>query len=130
MNAKQELFINEYLTNGFNASQAYLKVFKCAKSSASALGARYFNQPEVKEEVYKRQKELFEALSINAERIAAELAEIAFAPKGDKDYNTTAKLKALDLLQKQLSLQNQNVTAKVESNIINVNIETEGENEE
>ena len=59
---------------------------------------------------------------ITPERIANKLAEIAFAEKGDKEYDSKAQLKALDLLQKQMSLQNQNINANVET-VIKLNIE-------
>lgn len=47
-----------------------------------------------------------------------ELTTIAFAAKGDKDYNANAKLKALDLLQKQLGLQTQKIQADVNTDIV------------
>jgi len=59
---------------------------------------------------------------ITPERIANKLADIAFAEKGDKEYDSKAQLKALDLLQKQMSLQNQNINANVET-VIKINIE-------
>ena len=49
-------------------------------------------------------------------------AAVAFAEKGDKEYDAKAQLKALDLLQKQMSLQNQNINANVET-VIKINIE-------
>ena len=65
--------------------------------------------PKVKVYIRELQTERFEALNISADRIAVKLAEIAFADKKDEDYNATAQLKALYLLQKQLGLQNQKV---------------------
>lgn len=59
---------------------------------------------------------------ITPERIANKLGDIAFAEKGDKEYDAKAQLKALDLLQKQMSLQNQNINANVET-VIKINIE-------
>ena len=67
------------------------------------------------------QKDAFEEASINAERIALKLAEIAFADKKDESYSPQAQLKALDLLQKQFGLQNQKITADV-NNDINISI--------
>ena len=64
----------------------------------------------------------FEAACITAERIGLKLAEIAFAAKGDEDYNPNAQLKALDLLQKQMGLQKQHIEADVKTDI-NITIE-------
>jgi hypothetical protein len=52
-----------------------------------------------------------------------ELAEMAVAEKGDEDYSASIKLKALDLLQKQLGLQQQKIDAKVDKTVIKVSVE-------
>jgi hypothetical protein len=54
-------------------------------------------------------------------RVAKELGDIAFAAKGDIDYNTTAKLKALEILTKTLGMQTQKLESKNE--IIEVSLE-------
>lgn len=116
---KQEFFIEEYLSNGFNIAEAYRKTYNTDKSNNAY---RTFNQPAIKEEIAKRLKEKHDTMNITADRVMEELATIAFAAKGDKDYNATAKLKALDLLQKQLGLQTQKLEANVNTDII-INIE-------
>ena len=78
-------------------------------------------KPEIKKYIDKRRKEIYESLNIDANRIAQEIASIAFAQKGDGIYNTTNKLKALELLQKQFGLQNQKIETKQE--IIEVSLE-------
>ena len=79
------------------------------------------NKPEIKEYIEKRRTEIYDSLNIDANRIAQEIADIAFADKGDEVYNTSSKLKALELLQKQFGLQNQKIEAKQE--IIEVSLE-------
>jgi hypothetical protein len=76
---------------------------------------------EVKDYIVELEKDIFEARHITAERIATELAEMAFAKKEDDTYTPTVKLKALDLLQKQLSLQNQKIDV-VANNTITIEI--------
>jgi phage terminase small subunit len=116
--ANQEEFVRQYLSNGRNASAAYRAVFNppagtdphtlCTKAS------RYKNKPEVQAMIQKLTEERYRELDITAEHIAQELAEMAFALKGDEDYTAQVKLKALDLLQKQLGLQTKNVKAEAE----------------
>lgn len=122
LNKKQEEFIAHYLSNGYNATQAYLASHNCSHETAQKNAYKTFNNPEVKAEIKRRQAEHFETLNISAERIAEELAAMAFACKGDKDYNGSVKLKALDLLQKQLGLQTQKVEADLHTDIV-LNIE-------
>lgn len=125
INANSIAFCNEYVANGYNAVQAYVIAYpKSSLESARGNANRLLRTPEIKEYIKEIQKERFEALNISAERIACELAELAFS---DFDDNNTAssKLKALDLLQKQLGLQTQKVDAKVETTTIKVTVEDE-----
>lgn len=116
---KQELFIEEYLANGFNVAEAYRSAYGTERVNNAY---RAFNAPAVKEEIQRRLKEKHETLNITADRVMEELASIAFAKKGDDIYNATAKLKALDLLQKQLGVQTQKVEADLHTDI-NITIE-------
>ena len=115
--AKEKAFAEAYVIDGLNATKAYLKVYGGEYDTANSAGCKVLKRPKVKEYVEKLQKEAFDAACINAERVALKLAEIAFAERGDDVYNATAQLKALDLLQKQLSLQHQKIEADVNTDI-------------
>ena len=122
LTAKQRAFCEEYVRNGYNATQAYLKVYECDKDTAPAGGCRLLKKPHVKEYVKELQKEIFEAACINGERIALKLAEIAFASGDNEYYGASSQLKALDLLQKQLGIQHQKIEAEVNTDVV-INIE-------
>jgi phage terminase small subunit len=117
MTKKEKMFCEEYVANGGNASRAYFYAYDTTMENARKLYCKVIKKPEVKEYIRQLQQEAFEAACINAERIALKLADIAFADKEDEHYNATAQLKALDLLQKQLSLQHQNIEADVKTEI-------------
>lgn len=117
LTGNEELFCQEYIRNGYNATQAYLTVYDCEYTTANGRAHTILKKPEAKAYVYKLQQEAFEQKAINAERIALRLAEIAFAEKTDPNYNASAQLKALDLLQKQLGLQNQKIQADLDSTV-------------
>lgn len=111
-------FCNEYVSNGYNAVQAYLKAYpKSSEMSAKGNANRLLRTPEIKEYIKELQRERFEALNISAERIACELASMAFS-EFDENNSATSKLKALDLLQKQLGLQNQKMEINGKQDII------------
>lgn len=119
LTGKQEMFCLEYVANNFNIIDAYIKAYKPENvENAKKNAYKNLKKPEVVARIRELQKERYEALNINADRIATELAEMAFAVKGDEDYTATVKLKALDLLQKQLGLQTQKVDAKVDNSIV------------
>jgi len=114
---KEKAFCEEYIDNGCNSSRAYAKVYGCCIEDARKRYCKTFRKPEVKEYIAALQREAFEAASINAERVALKLSDIAFADKEDEIYGVTAQLKALDLLQKQLGLQHQKLEAEVNTDI-------------
>lgn len=117
LTAKQHEFILQYLSNGYNATKAYEAAYESDYITANKNAYRVLNNPEVKRQIQEQQDKHYRSLEINAEHIAEELAAMAFAEKGDKDYSASVKLKALDLLQKQLGLQRQKVEADVNTDI-------------
>lgn len=117
INTKQQDFIMEYISNGFNGIQAYLSAYpnstvKTARTNAYKL----LGKDEIREEIERQVKMILEAKHITAERVLLEIADIAFALKGDEVYDVKAKLKALELLQKQMGLQttNSKINATIE----------------
>lgn len=114
---KEKAFCEEYIANGCKASVAYHTVYGCSIEDARKRYCKTFRKPEIKEYINALQKEAFEEACITAERIALKLADIAFAEKDDEVYGASSQLKALDLLQKQLSLQTQRVEADVNTDI-------------
>lgn len=126
LNKKYQLFVDTYMSNKYNATQAYLAINPdVGITTANSGGLRLLKNPEVKAEIDRRYKEYYSSLRIDGERIMEELAEMAFAEKGDDKYTAQVKLKALDLLQKQLGLQSQKIDATIETTIINVKVEDE-----
>ena len=119
---KMKAFCEEYVKD-YNATQAYLRAYGGEYTTANNRGCAMLKDSRIKDYIKELQKEGFEQACINAERIAMELAEMAFAEKGDEDYSASIKLKALDLLQKQLGLQQQKIDAKVDKTVIRVSVE-------
>lgn len=118
INANSIAFCNEYVANGYNAVQAYVIAYpKSSLESAKGNANRLLRTPEIKEYIKELQRERFEALNISAERIACELAAMAFSDFDDNN-NATSKLKALDLLQKQMGLQSQKMEVNGEQKIV------------
>lgn len=104
LNEQQLVFCERYLSNGFVLLEAYFYSHPKAKAQPGSQLTRYFRRPEVQEYIAERRKEIFESMQIDGMRVLTELSNIAFAEKGDKDYSAKDKLKALELLGKNLSL--------------------------
>lgn len=128
LNEKQRRFCELYVSNGYKQGEAYLEAYGLTDMDSARAGAcRILKNQKIREYITQLQKEAFEAQCINAERVATKLAEIAFADKSDQYYTAPNQLKALDLLQKQLGLQNQKI--EMSSQDININIVQENTDE-
>ncbi len=123
MTSQQKQFCENYLANGYNATKAYFDAYPDADKTnpKPSYPFQLLKKPAIKEYLDSRRKEIYDSLNIDAERIAQELADIAFTAKGDEIYSATVKLKALELLQKQFGLQNQKIETKQE--IIEIGLE-------
>ena len=114
MTEKQEQFCYEYVINNYNARMAYESVYKVKPATARTCATRLLMQQDIKDKVAEIRKHKLDELQVDADRVTEKLAQIAFAEKGDEYYNSTAQLKALELLQKQMGLQKQQIQTKQE----------------
>lgn len=113
MTEKQKLFAECYLANGYNALSAYYEVFPDkSKKNKPSYPYTLLKKPEIAEYIEERRKEIYDSLNIDAIRVIQEISEIAFVKKDDDAYNVNAKLKALELLSKNLGLQVQKTENK------------------
>lgn len=110
MTEKQKLFAETYLSNGFNAKDAYAVAFGAVNNKKPSYPYRLLKHPEIVEYIETRRNEIYNSLNIDAIRVMSEIADIAFEEKDG--YNTSTKIKALELLSKNLGLQVQKVEAK------------------
>ena len=128
MTKRQELFCLAYIQNNYNATRAYKQVYDCADSTAEANSGKLMRNPEIRAKINEITKQIYDDQMISSERVATELAGLAFNKDGQ--VSEAGKLKALDLLQKQLGLQSQKLDATVKSNDIVISIQKEGESNE
>lgn len=114
LTAIQRRFLQEYIKD-YNGVKAYMRAcpnvdYDSAKNTAYVI----LKKPEAHKYLDQLEKEKFQELRINAEHIATELAKIAFM---DDTASQKDRMKAIELLQKQLGLQQQKITADVSTNI-------------
>jgi len=58
MNENRQIFVNTYLTNGYNATQAYRTAYPNCKSGQDRAGHRLLSYDEIKEAISKAKIEL------------------------------------------------------------------------
>lgn len=122
LTAKQKLFCEEYVANGYKLNDAYLAAFPNASAkTANAEQWKLMKREPIKAYIHELQHDRFEALNMNADRIAKMLTDIATDP----DATRAEQMKALELIQKQLGLQTQKVEAEVKTTVIEVDIDEE-----
>lgn len=118
LNEKQQLFVVEYIATNFNAIQAYRNAYpKCADSTARTNAYQLLKKPHIKEAIAEAVSDALAARWVTADRVLMEISEVAFAQKGDEIYNTQSKLKALEMLQKQMGLLEKKIEVKQETTI-------------
>ena len=110
MTNKQKLFADTYISNGMNAKQAYYDVYGNTSNKDPAYCYTILKVPEVKAYIDQRRQEIYDSLNIDAIRVMEGIASIAFGDTSE-ELPLSVKLKALELLSKNLSLQ----TAKTEN---------------
>ena len=114
LTAIQRRFLEEYIKD-YNGTRAYMRACPNVDyETAKATACHIMKKPEAHEYLDQLEGEKFKELRINAEHIATELAKIAFM---DDTASQKDKMKAIELLQKQLGLQQQKITADVSTNI-------------
>lgn len=116
LNDSQKAVVEYYLSHTpYNQSAAYAAIYPSEtrdRSTLDSCASKFFKNPRVKKYKEERLKEIYDASNINAETIALRLGEIAW----DKEKDLSSVLKAIDLLQKQLGLQNKNVSVNADVN--------------
>lgn len=125
LSERDEMFCREYIANNFNATAAYRATHeKASIDTCKSNGYRTLRRPVIKERIKELTEEAYEDACLTPERLALKLRDMCFAAKDDEYYTPNIQLKALDLLQKQLGVQKQQIKAEVDNTVtINVGIE-------
>ena len=109
--------VDYYLSHlPYNQTAAYNAIYPSQGRSQRTLqtaASRFFHNPRVMKYKEERLQEIYDEANINAQTIALRLAQVAF---DNRDENTSSALKAIDLLQKQLGLQNKNINLDADIN--------------
>jgi hypothetical protein len=96
--------IDEYLTNGFQQVDAYLKVYGNDKKESAAVRASIlFSKPEIQAILKEKQKEVQERVMITKEDIVKDLIKIKDLCFTDKKAVHNS-IKALETINKMLGL--------------------------
>lgn len=104
---RQKAFCEEYVKS-YNATKAYLKVNDCTYETANSTGCLLLKKPEVLEYIKLLQAEHVKRFGDLSQLIINELVEDIYSRDDDGKHNSGWQ-KSVDLLQKQLGLQNQKV---------------------
>ena len=109
--------VDYYLSHlPYNQTAAYNAIYPSQGRNERTLqtaASRFFHNPRVMKYKEERLQEIYDEANINAQTIALRLASVAF---DTRDENTSSALKAIDLLQKQLGLQNKNINLDADIN--------------
>ncbi len=100
MTTKQELFIQKYLENGYNATRAYMDIYPGkTEKVATAASSRLLTNVNIKDLIDKYKKELADKSNIKKEDMLNHLMDILDNNKND---NPRAALGAIELITRML----------------------------
>ncbi len=100
-NNKHKLFAEEYISNGFNATRAYMKIYKVEENIAGTSGYRLLKNVQIKEFVNEAKERMRKELDIKKEDI---LMDLLFINERNKEDNPQHALKAIEIINKMLGL--------------------------
>ena len=117
---KQEKFVQEYLSNGGNATQAYKVAYDAENTSSKTINenaSRMLANSKIKARLNEYQEKTQETVLYTAEKSfnkLDELLELALTPEGESGrINLQAALKAEELKGRLVGLYTERVEAKV-----------------
>lgn len=120
LTAKQKLFCENYVANGYKLQKAYMDAYPDANpATANKEAWKLMKREPINALINEIQRERFEALHMNANRIAQKLTEIVEDPESTK----AEQMRALELIQKQMGLQTQKVDANVKQTVISIGVD-------
>ena len=96
---KQKAFCDEYLANGYNGTQAALKV-GYSKKTAYSIAGENLKKPEIKAYIAEAKKKLY----TNRIATAKELLETLTSIIRDEEVTTNNRLKAIQLMGDHLAI--------------------------
>jgi phage terminase small subunit len=86
LSAKHKAFCDQYLSNGFNALQAYKSVYKTNDKVSEASASRLLLNVKVKEYIQQEQNKTSEKLEITREFLIKEYLELINSAKTDENF--------------------------------------------
>lgn len=111
LNPRHKAFADEYLANGMNATQAYMKVYKTKSEEVARKNAsRLMTNADIKEYLESKRNKVSNKLEITAERQLAELNKILelamqnIHGKHSDQFDLGNAIRALEAQNKMLGL--------------------------
>ena len=101
LSIKHMSFVDEYLSNGMNATQAYLSIYKNVKNELTAKtnASRLLSKANIQEAIRAERDKTSTKLEITRESLLEDLKRIQ---ANTESTNPNAALKAVDLIIKML----------------------------
>lgn len=114
ISVKHQMFVDEYMSNGLNATKAYMAVYKGVQASvARANSSNLLTNTNIQTEIKRQQQLNQQKNDITYEEIMSTLKQIV---SDNVKSNTTASLKAIDTINKMKGFYGLDNNQKMEIN--------------
>lgn len=120
LTSKQIAFCEEYVKH-YNKMAAYRSAYPDASDATVARNAcKMLKMPKIAAYVEELQKEILRQAALTPAKLLIKLNSII----DDGEASNSEKMKAIELLQKQMGLSTQKIEAEVKTTVIDINIES------
>jgi phage terminase small subunit len=120
LNEKQKMFCDEYLANGYNATQAYRDVYGDSNKTPDRAAHALKIKPHVQEYIQTRLNEKVGPKDEIIQMMAEKLKSVAFTNNENEKIGMQHQLKAVELLGKQYGVYTDKV--EIKTDVITVEI--------
>ena len=108
LKVSHEAFVRAFIANNFNATRAYMAVYKCTEATARRNGSLLLTNTDIQKAVRRALDDTLDDLEITPQRVLEEIARMAFSNMEDlikinEDGSTYADLSAVKGRRKKLA---------------------------
>ncbi len=96
MTTKQELFVQKYLENGYNATKAYAEIYKVSELVAMAASSRLLSNVNISVLIAEHKAELAKKSEITKEEMLKELKDILTNTRTSQPRNAIAAIQEIN----------------------------------
>lgn len=106
LSEKERLFVETYMTNGFERTKAVLVAYNCSPKNATKMAYELLQRPAIKLAIDTLKAEMMAKTDVTADYVLKKIVKIVeqTSDEDSKQFSPTSALRGLELLAKTLGM--------------------------